>query len=156
MESLRSLRTALQFAMLEATNNRVLITGATPGVGKSFVSANFAALMASAGKRVLLIDADLRKGYLNQYFGIPRSEGLSELIAGSMTPAQAIRTRGAAQPRRDHHRRVAPNPAELMESGALANLLEPLSAHYDLVIIDTPPVLAAADTLSWRRTWAPC
>jgi tyrosine-protein kinase Etk/Wzc len=148
VESLRSLRTALQFAMLEAGNNRVLITGATPGVGKSFVSANFAAVLASAGKRVLLIDADLRKGHLNQYFGMARGGGLSELIAGSLKPAQAIRrdvlpnldviTTGV----------LPPNPAELMMSGTFANLLESLSADYDLIIIDTAPVLVAADTLS--------
>ncbi|RYF71442.1 MAG: tyrosine protein kinase, partial [Comamonadaceae bacterium] len=78
VESLRSLRTALQFAMLDAPSNRIIITGATPGVGKSFVSSNFAALLASTGKRVLLIDADLRKGHLNQYFGVPRPRGLSE------------------------------------------------------------------------------
>ncbi len=148
VESLRSLRTALQFAMLDASNNRVLITGATPGVGKSFVSANFAAVLASAGKRVLLIDGDLRKGHLNQYFGVSRGGGLSELIAGSLKPAEAIRrhllpnldvvTTGV----------LPPNPAELMMSGAFANLLELLSADYDLVMIDTAPVLAAADTLS--------
>jgi tyrosine-protein kinase Etk/Wzc len=148
VESLRSLRTALQFAMLEASNNRVLITGATPGVGKSFVSANFAAVLAIGGKRVLLIDADLRKGHLNQYFGTSRGGGLSELITGSLKPAQAIRrdmlpnldviTTGV----------LPPNPAELVMSGAFAKLLESLSVDYDLVIIDTAPVLVAADTLS--------
>jgi tyrosine-protein kinase Etk/Wzc len=148
VESLRSLRTALQFAMLEAGNNRVLITGATPSVGKSFVSANFAAVLASGGKRVLLIDADLRKGHLNQYFGTSRSGGLSELIAGGLKPAQAIRRE--VLPNLDFISTgvLPPNPAELMMSGAFANLLESLSADYDLVIIDTAPVLVAADTLS--------
>jgi tyrosine-protein kinase Etk/Wzc len=148
VESLRSLRTALQFAMLEASNNRVLITGATPGVGKSFVSSNFAAVLASAGKRVLLIDADLRKGHLNQYFGMARGGGLSELIAGSLKPAQAIRRE--VLPNLDVITTgvLPPNPAELMMSGTFANLLESLSAEYDLVIIDTAPVLVAADTLS--------
>ena len=148
VESLRSLRTALQFAMLEAGNNRVLITGATPGVGKSFVSANFAAVLASAGKRVLLIDADLRKGHLNQFFGTTRAGGLSELIAGSLQPAQAIRR--DLLPNLDviTTGMLPPNPAELMMSDTFANLLESLSAEYDLVIIDTAPVLVAADTLS--------
>jgi tyrosine-protein kinase Etk/Wzc len=148
VESLRSLRTALQFAMLEASNNRVLITGATPGIGKSFVSANFSAVLASAGKRVLLIDADLRKGHLNQYFGTGRKGGLSELIVGSLKPAEAIRR--AVLPNLDFITTgtLPPNPAELMTSGAFANLLETLSDDYDLVVIDTAPVLAAADTLS--------
>lgn len=148
MESLRSLRTALQFAMLEATNNRVLVTGATPGVGKSFVAANFAAILASGGKRVLLVDADLRKGHLNSYFGLSRERGLSEVVAGSLKPSEAIHrdmvpnldllTTGV----------LPPNPAELMISGALSIVLDDLSARYDLVILDTAPVLVAADTLA--------
>jgi len=148
VESLRSLRTALQFAMLETGNNRVLITGATPSVGKSFVSANFAAVLASAGKRILLIDADLRKGHLNQYFGTTRGGGLSELIAGSLKPSQAIRREMLPNLDVITTGVLPPNPAELLLSGAFANQLESLSAEYDLVIIDTAPVLAAADTLS--------
>jgi tyrosine-protein kinase Etk/Wzc len=146
VESLRSLRTALQFAMLDAKSNRIIITGATPGVGKSFASANFAALLASTGKRVLLIDADLRKGYLNQYFGVPRAKGFSELIVGSLQPEQVIR-RGLA-PSLDviTTGTLPPNPAELMMSTSVGTVLERLSAEYDLVIIDTPPVLVAADT----------
>ena len=148
VESLRSLRTALQFAMLEARNNRILITGATPGVGKSFVSANFAAVLASTGKRVLLIDADLRKGHLNQYFGIGRAGGLSEVIAGTADLDKSIRR--DVLPHLDFLPTgvLPPNPAELMMSGTLANLLEALSENYDLVVIDTAPVLVAADTLS--------
>jgi tyrosine-protein kinase Etk/Wzc len=146
IESLRSLRTALQFAMIESTHNRVLVTGATPGVGKSFICANFAALLANAGSRVLLIDADLRKGYLNHHFGLPRERGLSEVVAGTLKGSDAI------------HRNVIPNldllttgvlppnPAELMMSAALGHVLNELSAAYDLIIMDTPPVLVAADT----------
>jgi tyrosine-protein kinase Etk/Wzc len=147
IEAIRSLRTALQFAMLEAPNNRVLITGATPGVGKSFASANFAAVLASGGKRVLLIDADLRKGFLNHYFGVPRDRGLSEVVAGSLSPFEAIRA--SVLPNLDLLTTgvLPPNPAELTMSSALADLLDSVSAQYDLVIMDSPPVLAAADTL---------
>ena len=91
VESLRSLRTALQFAMLEAPNNRLLISGATPGVGKTFVSVNFAAITAASGKKVLLVDADLRKGRVNQFFSMSRSSGLSELIAGTLSLEKAVR-----------------------------------------------------------------
>lgn len=148
VEALRSLRTALQFAMLESSNNRVLITGGTPGVGKSFVSVNFSAVMASTGKRVLLVDADLRKGHLNQYFGIGREGGLSELVSGQLNERQAIRQ--GLIPNLDFLPTglLPPNPAELLGSTVFAGLLDKLSAEYDLVVIDSAPVLVAADTLS--------
>lgn len=146
IESLRSLRTALQFALHDAPNNLVLLTGPTPGVGKSFVSSNLAAVVATAGKRILLIDADMRKGHLNQYFGKDRRPGLIDLLAGRKTPEQVI------------HRELVPgldfistgqypaNPAEALLSPNLHRLLATFSSQYDLVLIDTPPVLAVSDT----------
>lgn len=146
VESLRSLRTAMQFAMLEAVNNRVMITGATPGVGKSFVTSNFAALMAAAGKRTLLIDADLRRGHLHQYLGLQRHGGLSELIAGSLTIQQTVHRQ--VVPNLDFLAtgQLPPNPAELLTSDSFTSTLGRLSEQYDLVVIDTPPVLVASDT----------
>jgi tyrosine-protein kinase Etk/Wzc len=146
VESLRSLRTAMQFAMLEAQNNRVMITGATPGVGKSFVTSNFAALMAAAGKRTLLIDADLRRGHLHQYLGLQRHGGLSELIAGSLTIQQTVHRQ--VVPNLDFLAtgQLPPNPAELLTSESFTSTLERLSEQYDMVVIDTPPVLVASDT----------
>ncbi|MGF6348648.1 polysaccharide biosynthesis tyrosine autokinase [Variovorax sp. W2I14] len=145
VESLRNLRISLQLALMETDNNRVLITGATPGVGKSFVSGNFAAIMAEAGRRVLLVDADLRKGHLHTAFGLPRKGGLADILSGDMTSEQAI------------HSQVTPNldvlttgnypfnPASMMLSSTLREFLEAMSARYDLVVIDSPPVLVAAD-----------
>jgi tyrosine-protein kinase Etk/Wzc len=146
IESLRSLRTALQFAMLEAPNNIVLITGPTPNIGKSFTAANFAAVLSAAGQRVLLIDADMRKGHINQFFGLQRGMGLSELVSGTQTFDKVL------------HRNVAPgldfittgtmppNPAELLMAPATQALLKTVSEQYDLVLIDSPPVLAVSDT----------
>lgn len=148
VESLRSLRTAMQFAMLEAPNNRVLITGATPGVGKSFVAANFSALMAAAGKRTLLIDADLRRGHLHQYLGLQRHGGLSELIAGSLTIQQTVHRQVVPSLDFLATGQLPPNPAELLTSESFVNMLARLSEQYDLVVIDTPPVLVASDTAS--------
>lgn len=148
VESLRSLRTALQFAMLEAPNNRLLISGATPGVGKTFVSVNFAAITAASGKKVLLIDADLRKGRVNQFFSMGRSNGLSELIAGTLSADKAIRA--GVLPNLDVMTTgvLPPNPAELLLSESFSHILQKLSPDYDLIIIDTAPVLVAADTAS--------
>lgn len=148
VESLRSLRTAMQFAMLESPNNRVLITGATPGLGKSFVSANFAALMAAAGKRTLLIDADLRRGHAHQYFGLQRHGGLSELIAGSLTVQQTVHRQVVPDLDFLATGQLPPNPSELLVSESFKATLERLSELYDLVVIDTPPVLVAADTMT--------
>lgn len=146
IESLRSLRTALQFAMLDAHNNIVLITGPTPGIGKSFTSANFAAVLAAAGKRVLLIDGDMRKGHIHQFFGMERGMGLSEVIAGSQTLAQVLHRQLLPGLDFISTGTTPPNPAELLMAPTTQQLLQAASQQYDIVIIDTPPVLAVADT----------
>lgn len=146
VEALSSFMTALQFAMVGASNNIVLLTGATPGVGKSFVSANFAAVLAREGKRVLLIDGDLRKGYLQEYFDTPRERGLSEMLAGQTDLAATVR-RGVA-PNLDFvpTGTLPPNPTELLRHARLQDLLEAWRQHYDIVLIDTAPVLPVSDT----------
>lgn len=148
IESLRSLRTAMQFAMLDAPNNVVLITGPTPGVGKSFMSANFAAVLAAGGKRVLLVDADVRKGHIHRYFGLTRGKGLSEAIAGTIGIEQAVHR--ATVPNLDviTTGTLPPNPAELLMSLATAERLSAIAAQYDVVVVDSPPVLPVADTLA--------
>lgn len=146
VESLRSLRTALQFAMLEARNRIVLLTGPTPGIGKSFTSANLATVLAAAGKRVLLVDADMRKGHIHQYLGIERGDGLSDLIAGTRTLSDVVHAQVAPGLDFVSTGNVPPNPAELMLNPAMGKLLAQMEAAYDIVLIDTPPVLAVADT----------
>lgn len=146
IESLRSLRTALQFALLDARNNVVLFTGPTPSIGKSFVSTNFAAVLGAGGKRVLLIDADLRKGYINQYFGLNRGPGMSEVIAGSKTFDEVVQRNVAPGVDLIPTGALPPNPGELLLSPVTVQLIQKLSTQYDLVIIDTPPVLAVSDT----------
>ena len=146
IESLRSLRTALQCAMLDAPNNVVLICGATPGIGKSFTSANFAAVLGTGGKRVLLIDADMRKGHMHKLFDLARGQGFSELIAGSRQPADVVHPGVSPQVDLITTGTLPPNPAELLMSPATVQLLQTLAAQYDIVLIDTPPVLAVSDT----------
>ena len=147
IESLRSLRTALQFAMLDASNNIVLISGPTPNIGKSFASANFAAVLGAGGKRVLLVDADMRKGHMHQYFGVERGLGLSDLITGSQPLSKVLRAGVAPQVDLITTGTLPPNPAEVLLSPATAQQLQALAAQYDIVIIDTPPVLAVSDVL---------
>ncbi|MFM0731900.1 polysaccharide biosynthesis tyrosine autokinase [Paraburkholderia sediminicola] len=144
IEAIRSLQTALYFGAFDATNNIILITGSRPGAGKSFLAANLAAVLAAGGKRILLIDADLRRGNSHNYFGIGVAPGLSEslsnadyeaLIHHDVLPGLDFLSRGS----------IMPNPAELLMSGRLKSLLDEFSSKYDAVIIDTPPVLAVTD-----------
>ena len=146
IESLRSLRTALQFAMIDAANKVVLFSGPTPGIGKSFTSVNFAAVLAAGGKRVLLIDADMRKGHIHQFLGMQRGHGLSELITGAFTLADVVRVTDVANLEVITTGTLPPTPGELLTSPSIARLLQSLEANYDLVLIDTPPVLAVSDT----------
>lgn len=147
IESLRSFRTSLQFSMLGAKNNIVMITGPTPGVGKSFVSVNFATVLASTGKKVLLIDADLRKGYLQRYFGLKRPDGLSELIAGQGVLADMIHRNVVENVDFISTGVLPPQPAELLAHENFTAFLKEASASYDIVIVDTAPVLAVSDAL---------
>lgn len=145
VESLRSMRTALQRKMPGARSNIVVITGPTHGIGKSFTSSNLAAVLAATGQRVLLIDADMRKGHLNESFSLPVGPGLSEILTGKSGLGHAI------------HRNVAPNvdfiaaggpsqtPADLLTTRTAELLLREASGAYDYVVVDTPPVLAASD-----------
>ncbi|PJE78776.1 Tyrosine-protein kinase wzc [invertebrate metagenome] len=143
VESLRSLRTNLAFAMMEEKDSRIMITGSSPTVGKSFVSANLALLLAESGKKVLLIDADMRKGRLHHYFAVHRGKGLSDILAGN---ADSSAIRGINE--KCHlltAGRIPPNPSELLMSQSFSAFLEKASDVYDVVLVDTPPILAVTD-----------
>ena len=145
MESLRSLRTTLHFAFLEAHNNIVMITGPSPGIGKTFVSANLAVTMADAGKKVLLIDGDLRRGNIHKQMRLNRESGLSELISQSIDLNDVIKPVTQAAIDFIPTGKIPPNPSELLLHERFSQLLETVSQQYDLVIIDSPPILAATD-----------
>ncbi len=145
IESLRSLRTTLYFALLEAKNNIILITGPSPGVGKSFISVNLAAVMADAGKKILLIDGDMRKGTVHKYLGASKENGLSEVIVNTVTVEKAIRKIPQANFDFIPTGEIPPNPSELLLHAHFGAFLEDIAKQYDLVIIDSPPVLAVTD-----------
>ncbi|KVN82039.1 polysaccharide biosynthesis tyrosine autokinase [Burkholderia ubonensis] len=151
VESLRSLRTAMQFALMDAKNRVIVLTGPTPGIGKSFLAVNLAVLLAHSGKRVLLIDADMRRGLLDRYFGLEQQPGLSELLSDQSpledaireTPVQGLSFIGAGT--------RPPNPSELLMSARLPQYLEGLGKRYDVVLVDSPPVLAVTDATIFGR-----
>lgn len=145
-EALRSLRTSLHFARLEAKNNVLMISGSSPDAGKTFVSANLAAVIAQSGQRVLLIDGDMRMGALHRVVGGKSDRGLSELISGQIDLAAATRpVESLDQLHFIARGKVPPNPSELLMNARFTALLEKLKPLYDLIIIDTPPILAVTD-----------
>jgi tyrosine-protein kinase Etk/Wzc len=145
IESLRNLRTALHFGMMDVKNNSILIAGPSPDVGKSFVSVNLAAVLASNEKKVLLIDGDLRKGRLHEYLGLPRESGLSEFISGEIPIGQALHQTTVPGLTLIPTGTLPPNPAELLLHKRMLNCLNVLSPRYDHIIIDSAPILAVAD-----------
>lgn len=145
IESLRSLRTTIHFSLLEAQNNIIVITGPSPGVGKSFVAMNLAIVMADAGKKILLIDADMRKGEINKAFGVTRENGLSEVILNTRSVQDATREIPSAHIDFIPTGTIPPNPSELLLHERFGQLLDGLAKQYDLIIIDSPPILAVTD-----------
>jgi tyrosine-protein kinase Etk/Wzc len=145
-EALRSLRTSLHFARLEAKNNVLMISGSSPDVGKTFVSANLATVVAQSNQRVLLIDGDMRMGSLHKVVGGKPEVGLSELISGQTDLITATRQIGMLENLHFIARgKLPPNPSELLMNARFSALLEHLKQMFDLIIIDTPPILAVTD-----------
>lgn len=148
IESLRSLRTTLGFALQDAENNIIMLTGPTANIGKTFTSVNLAAVLGAAEKRVLLIDADFRSGSMHRYFELERYNGFSDLINGTATLPQVL------------HKSVMPNvdlittgvlphnPAEALLSADTVQLLHKLAESYDIVLLDTAPVLPVSDAMA--------
>ncbi|MEN5204221.1 polysaccharide biosynthesis tyrosine autokinase [Stenotrophomonas sp. TWI700] len=146
VEALRSLRTSLHFAMMEAKNNVIAISGPRPGVGKTFISANLGAVVAQAGQKVLVIDVDMRKGTLHKVLGVSHVSGLSDVLSGKLAVGDAIHAvPGLEQMHYMTRGDIPPNPSELLMHPRFVRMLEELSAQYDLIIVDTPPILAVTD-----------
>ena len=153
IEALRSLRTSLHFGMLDAGTPSLTVTSSHPEAGKSFLSVNLAAVMAQAGQRVCVVDADLRRGQLRRYFDLPRNgTGFAEVLAGDVSFQDAIT--GTKQ---DNlfilpSGRYPPNPSELLMRAELSQLIAYCAENFDMTIFDAPPVLAVTDPVILSRS----
>ncbi len=145
IEALRSLRTSLHFAMMEADNKVLMISGPSPGVGKSFVTANLAAVLAQVGQRVVVVDADMRKGHLHRYFENDGQTGLSSFLSGQAELEQVLLQTKEENLSFISRGQIPPNPAELLMHKRFGELMDKLSEQFDLVLVDTPPILAVTD-----------
>ncbi len=131
--------------MLEAKNNVLMISGPAPEIGKTFISTNFAAVVAKTGVRVLLIDADMRKGYLQKQFALEWDDGLSDFLSGKLNKERVIKRSNIDNLDVVTRGQIPPNPSELLMHIRFKQFIDQVSQDYDLVIIDTPPVLAVTD-----------
>lgn len=147
IESLRSLRTTLQIRLASTSNQVVSIMGVSPGIGKTFVSANLAYLLATSGRRVVVIDSDMRRGTLHKYYNVAPELGLAEMLAGKKTLAEVL------LPTVHENLMLIPrgtypdSPAELLGGQRFQEMISQLTEEFDIVLIDTPPVLLVTDAV---------
>jgi tyrosine-protein kinase Etk/Wzc len=146
VEEFKSLRTSLHFGMLDAKNQSLAITSGAPDAGKSFVSANIAAVSAASGLRVCLIDADMRRGRQRLRFGLKRSTvGLSEYLSEDMRLEDVLHGTDISGLTFLNTGKFPPNPSELLTRPKFRDLIEELTQRFELVVIDCPPILAVTD-----------
>jgi capsular exopolysaccharide synthesis family protein len=152
-ESFRTLRGNLEFAGVDNPLKTLMVSSASPGVGKTTVTVNLAAAVAQGGKRVLLLDADLRRPSMHRFVDVPNRSGLSELFRVPNSsyrdvtyelenPNLSVITSGA----------LPPNPAELLGSDRMIHILEQISNDYDMIIIDSPPLIVVDPVLLSAKT----
>ncbi len=146
-ESYRSLRTAVQFAGIEAPVRKILVASSVPQEGKSTTSTNLAITLAQSGAKTLLIDCDLRRPTQNSVFGLPREPGLVNCLIGTVRLEEAIHASGVANLDILTSGSIPPNPSELIGSRRMQELLAELEDHYDMIVIDSPPVGAVTDAV---------
>ena len=144
-EAMRQLRTNLQFVNVDQPLKSLVVTSAVPGEGKSSTAINLGIAFAEAGKRVILVDADLRRPKIAEYLGLEGAVGLTNLLAGQVAIGDALQPWGGSGLWVLPSGSVPPNPSELLASRNMADLLAALGTGFDVVIIDTPPLLPVTD-----------
>jgi non-specific protein-tyrosine kinase len=146
-EAYRTLRTNIEFSSVDRPVRTLLVTSSIPGEGKTTTASNLAVVFAQAGRRVLLVDADLRKPGVHSVFDLPNARGLTSLLRSEQVDLDST-----AQATEQENLRVLttgplpPNPAELLGSQRMRTVLDRLSAACDLVIVDSPPLQAVTDS----------
>ncbi|KGA42906.1 tyrosine protein kinase [Pectobacterium odoriferum] len=145
IEAIRSLRTSLHFAMMEAKNNVLMISGASPAIGKTFVSANLGAVVAQSGQRVLIVDCDMRKGYAHELMGCTGNDGLSDILSGQTNTEKCLRKTAVENMDFIPRGQIPPNPSELLMHNRFSQFIDWAANNYDIVLLDTPPILAVTD-----------
>ncbi|CAH3615852.1 polysaccharide biosynthesis tyrosine autokinase [Klebsiella pneumoniae] len=145
IEAIRGLRTSLHFAMMESRNNILMISGASLNAGKTFISSNLAAVISQSGKKVLFIDTDMRKGYAHKLFNVQPENGLSDYLSKRIELEKVIKQTSIAGLEFISRGMIPPNPAELLMHQRMGEFLNWANEHYDMVILDTPPILAVTD-----------
>lgn len=148
-EAYRTLRTNIQFMSVDSTIRKIMITSACPEEGKSFTVANLAVCIAQSGKTVLVVDADLRKPTQHKFFEVVNGEGLSvaltEVQAQNPDYKSYIRETDIPSVKIITAGPIPPNPAELLGSQLMKHFVKVLSAQFDVILFDTPPILAVTD-----------
>lgn len=147
-EAVKTIRTNLEFSSADEKNNKIMLTSTTPGEGKSFITACLAQSYAAAGKKVLIVDCDLRRGRQYEIFGVSNNKGLSNILISDLegVKIETIKTKlkgvyllpGGTVP---------PNPSELLESKKMADVIAMLEDDYDILLFDCPPVIGLSDPL---------
>lgn len=150
-ESYRTLRTNIQFASVVEDTKVILLTSTAPGEGKTSTATNLAVVTAAAGKRVLLIDADMRKPQVHQRFQVSNLIGLSTLLIRERTLEECVVSTESEGLFLLTSGPIPPNPAEMLSSRAFSDMIAQLREQYDLIVIDSPPVLSVSDTLTLTR-----
>ena len=146
LETFRALRSNVQFALVNSAGKKLQITSTVPNEGKSYIASNLAITMALDGRRVILVDADLHRPTMHERFGIARQPGLTNILVGQATIEDSLQDVGVQGLRVISAGALPPNPAELLNSPTMLDVMAELEKHADLIIFDTPPLLATSDS----------
>jgi capsular exopolysaccharide synthesis family protein len=144
-EQYKVIRTNIQFSSFDKELKTIVVTSSKPGEGKSTTAANLAITFVQQGMKVLLIDGDLRKPTSHHTFSVPNTKGLTSVLTRQCSFKEAVKQYSQEKLDILTSGPIPPNPAEILASNSMKELLEEASEHYDLILLDTPPLLAVAD-----------